>query len=191
MELMQVRRNLLNTNHPLPPMYQRVEYIKSTGTQYIEITDTFYQNTRFDLVCQSDSTNNTTVIFGYGAGGGYWFGTVGGKYSISNNSWSNVAITDKIRATIQYTNHISVQINGVEYDTGFTGSPRTLTLFSGRGSSSWFNASVKVFGLKADGVVNMIPCYRISDGEIGMFDLVTKTFLTNSGTGTFIKGPDV
>ena len=36
-----------------------------------------------------------------------------------------------------------------------------------------------------------VPCYRKADGEIGMFDLVSKTFLTNAGAGTFTKGADV
>lgn len=38
---------------------------------------------------------------------------------------------------------------------------------------------------------NFIPCYRKSDGEIGMYDTVSKTFYTNAGTGTFLKGEDV
>lgn len=38
---------------------------------------------------------------------------------------------------------------------------------------------------------DLVPCYRKSDGEIGMYDLVSKTFLTNAGTGTFTKGADV
>lgn len=40
-------------------------------------------------------------------------------------------------------------------------------------------------------VFDMIPCYRKSDGEIGMYDLVSNTFFTNAGTGTFTKGADV
>lgn len=40
-------------------------------------------------------------------------------------------------------------------------------------------------------VFDMIPCYRMSDGEIGMYDLVSNTFFTNAGTGTFTKGADV
>lgn len=40
-------------------------------------------------------------------------------------------------------------------------------------------------------VFNLIPCYRKSDGVIGMYDLVSKVFYTNEGTGTFTKGNDV
>lgn len=36
----------------------------------------------------------------------------------------------------------------------------------------------------------MIPCYRKSDGVIGMYDLVFGVFYQNSGTGEFLKGAD-
>lgn len=38
---------------------------------------------------------------------------------------------------------------------------------------------------------NFIPCYRKSDDEPGMYDTVSKTFYTNSGTGTFLVGDPV
>ena len=38
---------------------------------------------------------------------------------------------------------------------------------------------------------DMIPCYRKSDGVIGMYDVVSKTFFTNAGSGSFTKGADV
>lgn len=40
-------------------------------------------------------------------------------------------------------------------------------------------------------ICELVPCYRKSDGEIGMYDIVRNTFLTNVGSGTFTKGPDV
>ena len=33
---------------------------------------------------------------------------------------------------------------------------------------------------------DLIPCYRKSDGEAGMYDSVTNTFFTNAGTGAFL-----
>ena len=36
-----------------------------------------------------------------------------------------------------------------------------------------------------------IPCYRKSDGEIGLYETFTGQFLINQGTGTFTKGDDV
>ena len=36
-----------------------------------------------------------------------------------------------------------------------------------------------------------IPCYRKSDGKIGLYEKYTGEFLTNKGSGTFTKGEDV
>lgn len=36
-----------------------------------------------------------------------------------------------------------------------------------------------------------IPCYRKSDGEIGLYEKYTDQFLVNTGSGTFTKGDDV
>ena len=36
----------------------------------------------------------------------------------------------------------------------------------------------------------MIPCRRLSDNELGMYDLVRREFLTNIGTGSFAAGPE-
>lgn len=40
-------------------------------------------------------------------------------------------------------------------------------------------------------ICDLVPCYRKSDGVIGIYDIVRKTFLTNAGSGSFIKGADV
>ena len=36
----------------------------------------------------------------------------------------------------------------------------------------------------------LIPCRRLSDNELGMYDLVRREFLTNIGTGSFAAGPE-
>lgn len=36
-----------------------------------------------------------------------------------------------------------------------------------------------------------IPCYRKSDGEIGLYEKYTHTFLNNEGSGTFTAGADI
>lgn len=35
---------------------------------------------------------------------------------------------------------------------------------------------------------DLIPCYRKSDGEVGLFDSITCTFFTNNGTGSLTYG---
>ena len=49
------------------------------------------------------------------------------------------------------------------------------------------NGRIYSFNIKRNDeyVINMVPCRRVSDGELGMYDYVSKKFYTNSGTGTF------
>ena len=57
-----------------------------------------------------------------------------------------------------------------------------------------YNRTIKAFQYydKTDTLIcDLVPCYRKSDGVIGMYDLARKTFLTNVGTGNFTKGADV
>ena len=34
-------------------------------------------------------------------------------------------------------------------------------------------------------IMDLIPVKRIADDEIGLYDIVSKTFFTNAGTGSF------
>ena len=168
--------------------YRKVEYLQSSGTQYIDITDQYYQNSEFKLICQSENIDYTSVIFGYGAGGGFWFGTSGGAYAISSTlTFGNTQITDKITAFIQYSNNaIFINISGTQKTVKQLGQPRRLTIFSAQASSAWYPAKVKIFGLSLEGVMNLVPCVRKSDSKPGMYDTVSKTFYTNAGSGEFI-----
>lgn len=40
-------------------------------------------------------------------------------------------------------------------------------------------------------VADLIACYRKSDGEIGMYDLITDTFFLNQGTAALMKGKTI
>lgn len=70
-----------------------------------------------------------------------------------------------------------------------------VTLFAYVSTIAPYSSDVKIYNCQfiENGVKerDFIPCYRKADQEIGMYDLVTNTFFTNSGTGTFTKGQDV
>lgn len=40
-------------------------------------------------------------------------------------------------------------------------------------------------------VRNFVPCYRISDGVVGLYDVINDVFYTNAGTGDFTKGNNI
>lgn len=61
-------------------------------------------------------------------------------------------------------------------------------------SGKWtFKGKIYNVKLVKDGntLVELIPCYRKSDGEIGMLDIVSNAFITNAGSGIFTKGGNV
>ena len=55
--------------------------------------------------------------------------------------------------------------------------------------------NMKVYRLKLyeDSILmrEYVPCYRESDNEIGLYELVNKVFYPNNGAGSFNKGSDV
>lgn len=183
---------VISNDPELPPDYRRVNWLHSDGNQRITITDTLHTGVDFTLTCQSDQTSDTGVILGYGAGGGRWFGVTGGKYAVATGerfSFNDIAITSKVDVTIRYTSGtIKATIGGTTVTGDIVGPQRSLTIFAGQGSSAWYSAPCKIYGLSASGVCNLVPCVRGSDDKPGFFDTVTKTFLTNSGTGEFTYG---
>lgn len=49
----------------------------------------------------------------------------------------------------------------------------------------------KYYDKNGDLICDLVPCYRKSDGVIGMYDVVRDMFLTNVGSGSFTKGADI
>ena len=188
----------------LPQEYQEVEYIQTTGTQHIDsgvllvsglkmIVDWVYQD--------SDSGNNYTGGH-IGSPGNRWLigsqrkeyycfaigaSNVSSEFKFGNRDvleayWGNKSsylIVNDVKSTlIKWENYTFTDEPNYTFYMGATnrdGNPALkpkLTIYSWK----FYQDDVLVR--------DFIPCYRKSDGEIGMYDLVTKTFYTNAGTGT-------
>ena len=180
----------------LPTEYQEVEYIQSSGTQYID--------TGF-VVNKSDSY--VLEIYGlfpsqaqaYQGCNGYMQFFVSSKYGINNESSISVGNRDTVR--IAYANQTAtLTVNGSQVESkswaSYSGVNVKLgVLRMGDTNNSWFNggaASGTIYGYKLwkDEVLvsDCIPCYRKSDNIVGLYDLVNGVFYTNAGTGNFAKG---
>ena len=95
----------------------------------------------------------------------------------------------------------NVLFDGTEYTYTKTGNFNgTINFFifcrnHGNGTYGMYAKGMRYYYLKMwlDDVLvrDYIPCYRKSDGEIGMYDIVSNSFFTNAGSGTFEKGDDV
>ena len=181
----------------LPSEYQKVDYIESTGTQYIDTgvtintaTDTVelvFQNVDERLYKWLFGEHDNAARFGLGSGDG-----------VNKRNVAYGATTYKVTDAQQYnTKHTFVANgNGVFIDdakiAGFASfnSNSTLYLFNLNLNSGDYRAKAKIWDYKHKrngGLVrNFIPCYRKSDGEVGMYDTVTKSFCANAGTGEFV-----
>lgn len=213
MTLMERRRALMAVKKGggLPSIYQQVEWIESSGTQAI-ITPCWLKQ-ESEVFCEFMYTSVSAS--------GYLptFGCMAPSLSFSNSNdiaaWTYCSFgnqSDKVVNTqnsyFKDGNFHTVQMNksftrfddlySVSYNASVTeNSGRKIALFCRMDSSNTLGRfayrRIKQFRITESGtvVIDLVPCYRKADGEIGMYDLVSKAFLTNAGTGNFTKGADV
>ena len=183
----------------LPSGYKRLEYIQSSGTQYIDTKVKPTVNTKFSFgVYMLEQTgdciignflndNNDYRIFNY-SGSIYWdfkdsriIGTAG---SFPENTYLEFECGNNY-----------VKKNGQQVLTGqnisaFTADANIFAFSNGASA----RCSGRLYFLKIfDGeslIRDFVPCINGS-GEVGLYDLVEKQFYGNAGTGTFEAGPVV
>lgn len=194
----------------VPSGYTELEYIESTGTQYIN-TEIIAQPTtgcegKFALTQLTPPQTNAQVIIGS------WYptpfslmGSYSGKFF---SQFSDNASTILFGPSHDINDHVfssningnaSFTINGSTYgQSTYFGQMQNgaLWLFSRNyNGSTNASAAAKIYYMRIynnDTLVrNFIPAKRDSDDVIGMYDNVSNQFFTNAGAGTFIAGPEV
>lgn len=188
----------------LPEGYTQVEYIESTGTQYIDIG--FNGGNNYTIKCKIQDVGRTTFVFSdykdnvanenlglYVLGSG----TYGIYYTSTQKFLSSTAGDIKNIDFALNSTGLTYTINEETGTSSYTPTTNNgnVVLFR-RGNSDTYYSSTKLYNFKIFNgsntlVRNLIPCYRNSDNVIGMYDLVNDVFYTNAGTGTFLKGNDV
>ena len=191
----------------LPSIYQQVEYIQGTGTQYIN-TDFIPDNTSGVMIKASSSDTNDTVMVGVRTSGNRWW--IGSNGNLIYAGW-NTNDDASARATfttntpyiyqLNYMNNRKRICDGVEKtaigSTVLATQTYPACILSGNAEGTTTSLIKKgriyyVIFTRGDKIMNhYIPCYRKSDNVIGLYDLVTGAFLTNAGSGTFGKGSNV
>lgn len=185
----------LELNFRLPSLYQEVEYIASSGTQWIDTGITPNSNTLCKIKFMNlEVTGNT--IFGYSSGNELRFFNNSSAYyfdlgsSRINGGTCYANTLQEIELGNYYVKNIATSATIISGSTlSFTGE-KTITLNGSSNCSKnrWYY--VQIYN-GSDLVCNLIPCYRISDSVAGMWNNVSKTFLTNQGSGSFTVGADV
>ena len=133
------------------------------------------------------------------------------QYAGSNTSYklSSVVIASNIKYAISYKMLASscfLTVNEAEYSisTGVTLITNNNNVFlfgesfkdSNLTKTYEASALIKLYTAKyydSNDILirNFIPCYRKSDNEVGLYDLVNNVFCTNAGTGVFLMGEAV
>lgn len=184
----------------LPSGYKRLEYIKYSGTQYIDMGFKATQNTKIEVKFHNEQSANSAV-----------FGADKAWTQDAFGIWINNTIAVPVVGTVSGTIRVSYSS---AYDT-FTLDKNTLKL---NGGTIWTASGVSAFQTPTNvclGAVNrsgdvsekfvgkmyyckvwengtlirdFIPCQNRA-GDVGMWDDVNSVFYGNAGTGTFMAGP--
>ena len=190
----------------LPSEYQQVEYIESTGTQYIDTGVIANSTMKIDLKCRCLESS-----FVFGSRSSVSSGYSGLTFEESKPvdvRWGNSILVndDQYVVNQDYRVHIengNSSINNkssqTSYGNSFFNGNIYLFAINNNSTSSSINLSQygknRIYYFKIyDGnnkIRNFIPCYRNSDNKTGLYDLVNNVFYTNQGTGDFTKGDDV
>ena len=189
----------------IPYAYQQVEYLQSTGSQYVDtgIKHSDYYNTLKTVIDAQYTSNSVGSNVLSGAKYSSNFHIVASYNNgsfVANNGTANLNL-----GTFDMLRHTFVMDipNGKakkdDTTVSFTTKPsipkNILMLAFEDGSEIKGKASAKIFSFKMYSgetlIRDFIPCYRKSDSVSGFWDLVSETFFTNSGSGEFIVGGEI
>ena len=186
----------------LPAGYTQVEYIQSTGTQYIDTGFKSNQDTRLVLDVNSPLVSGPVWLFGARTSASsktYNFLCYGSKYrsDYNDNSSTSLTINPSGRFTIDKDKNIT-KINGSTASTITYGAFQceyNLFLFSNNNAGAANSgASISIYSCKIydNGTLirDFVPA-RNSSGTLGLYDTVGGTFYTNAGSGTFTVGDEI
>ena len=177
----------------LPAEYEEVEYIESTGIQYIDTgvkENTVYS---FEFVFTPLKTNTTNYdSWLSGTIDNFTIGTYANITKLylrhrTNEKTTNLPVSNNIPNTFKLSNNV-VEINGVTVScsTDNPVSTGTNNIFLLTNASKNRIAIGRIYSLKLYDKSNIIrdciPCFRISDNVIGLYDLVEGKFYTNQNT---------
>lgn len=182
----------------LPSGYTQVEYIRSSGTQYIDTGIQPNQNISFELQAwMSSSGANYATLFGARDSNQcrvYYSGSLRAIYLGSNTASISSSINPEQILSYSLNNQtfavgdvsvsLTPNVNQIEYSIFIFG-------LNDNGSFGYGSiAEIYSFKIKQQNSVvrDYVPCIN-SVGEVGLYDLVSNTFFGNEGTGTFTAGP--
>lgn len=190
----------------LPSGYKRLEYIQSSGTQYVD--SGFKPNNNSRVILDFEPTSAYSSIVGIFGTRDENSGTAANMFVFWNNG-ANTFRTDYFgtqqtmtvstllaRKTVDKDKNVTTIGSVSASNAASTGQcSNNLYLFctNAAGTENYF-AKLKLYSCQIydNGTIirDYIPC-QAAGGEIGLWDDVNGVFYGNAGTGTFTAGPEV
>lgn len=168
----------------LPSTYRKLEYIQSSGKQYIDTGVIVKDITEIKVDFQA-----VTILSGENQYASSWVDYSNHiQIGINGNTF-----IDSGGVTYSQTSSVTARTQAVGVPLGTVNLH--LYLFAQSESTGALHySSGRIFSCQittADGLVrNFVPC-KNPDGVIGMYDVVNDKFYQNSGSDTFIAGTDL
>lgn len=193
----------------LPSEYQEVEFIYAADGAYINTGWVPSEGSTFNLIFYN--YGNKPYPFGAGSSP---------RLAISKGATASMQIYNTSNSTGGIYNFVPVMWERLNLETYSTNTTESYVKLNGeiiRNNAAQnvdFNSALPMFlgawsysasstrlgaawiyyakaNVKGTDIFELIPCYRKKDGVIGMYDMISKEFFTNAGTGDFVAGPEV
>lgn len=189
----------------LPNGYKQLEYIESTGTQYLqgnisELTDSaeikidvYSYNFRYDagfFGLYNSTTNIRSFFTGYGFENSIYVSSYPvQKYTVAPGT----AVTGD--HTIERKSNGDIYVDGskitdVLNDVSLSPFANMTSFVVCRTSLFTIILPARYKRITIKNKLDLVPA-KNSSNVVGMYDLVSGQFFTNAGTGDFIAGPEV
>lgn len=186
----------------LPSGYKRLEYIKSTGTQYVDTLFNPTQNTKLvlDMAFLGSAGTNVAGVRNNSRDTTNRFGIISFGSTSKLGAFFRESSIQAVR--LDNNRHLCVLskdglvFDGTSYGGANTGSfscTYSLTLFAWNNGANGVACNLcKVYSCQiydnGNLVRDFVPCQTTS-GDIGLWDDVNSKLYANAGTGTFTAGP--
>ena len=188
----------------IPAEYTQLEYLQSTGTQYIDTSVVGRTGVSVEASFQLSNLDNGSLFGNRMTGSTRFWPAM--WYS---SKWNSTIATDSynrapaIAANTMYTTYFVSNSSGWTFDvngsrilsgTQTVDNTNNLWMFGTNNGALQYPFKGKAYWAKIwnNGTLvrKFIPVRRNSDNVLGMYDMVSGTFFTNAGTGTFTAGPE-
>ena len=191
----------------LPEEYQQIDYIESTGTQYINTNVIPDGNTRIIATYQIVNEGERIDIFGsYGSGTdlgclqfSYGSTSLVGYGNVVNNSVTSITMNTEIHEIKVDSSKFLVDDQSKYTGTWTeTTTAKPLYIFACNANDfidTTYMGRVRIYSFEIYSgttlVRNLVPCYFKENNTTGLYDTVEEVFYPNAGTGEFKKGKKV